>query len=274
MNTYRLLMGLGLLLLVGCDHRGPQGSQVIATVGGDEITVHQLKFATSQDPMKVLGESDRIALTEQLIDRQLMAQQALANKLDRQPEFVMRLEEARVQMLAAAYAEHVARRNPPTRDIGEDVAKYHSAHPALFEQRRVYTLREITIPADSPALPGAQERLQRKEDLESVIRWLKQQPGLFSDQLSVRPAENLPVEVADKLLAVKTGETIAFRLPRALVVYQVRSAESSPRKWNAAKPMIERYLKAEREKALVQTELKRLRAAAQISRLQASSSAQ
>ena len=218
--------------------------------------------------MKVLGETDRSALIEKLIDRQLMVQQALALKLNRQPEIMMSLEEARLQVLAAAYAQYVAQQNPQTRNIDQTLAEYYSDHPELFAQRKIYKLREIAIPVDSPSLQGAQERLQRKEKLETVIEWLKQQPGRFSDQFSVRPADHLPVEVADKLLAVKPGETIAFKLPRALTIYQVQAVEPAPLDWNAAKPMIEKYFKAQREKALNQTELNRLRTGAQIIRKQ------
>lgn len=268
MKFHLCLLYVNLLLLVGCEQPSNKQSQILASVNGDEISVHQLTFAISQAPIKVLGDADRSALIENLIERQLLVQQALAHKLDRQPEIMMSLEEARLQVLAAAYAQYVTEQNPQTRDIDQAVAEYYSNHPALFGQRKIYKLREIAIPVDSPSLQGAQERLQRKENLETVIEWLKQQPGHFSDQLSVRPADHLPVEVADKLLPVKPGETISFKLPRALTIYQVQSAESSPLDWSAAKPMIEKYLKAQREKALNQTELNRLRTEAKITRQQ------
>jgi len=264
MKPHPCVLYLNVLLFVGCEQTSHEPSQVIATVNGDEISVHQLAFAISQNPMKVQGESDRAASVEKLIDRQLMVQQALSNKLDRQPEIMMQLEEARLQVLAAAYAEYVIRQHPRTRDIDREMAEYYAAHPALFGQRKLYTLREIAIPSDSQALTEAQERLQRKESLETVFEWLKQQPGRFSDQIAVRPADHLPIEVADKLSLVKPGETIAFKLPRALTIYQVQSAEPAPLDWNAAKPMIEKYLKAQSEKALNETELNRLRKIADI----------
>lgn len=257
-----------LLLLVGCEPASNKQSQIIATVNGDEISVHQLSFAINRGPMKVLGESDRSALIESLIDRQLLVQQALAHELDRQPEVMMQLEEARLQVLAAAYAMHVVQQNPQTRDTDQAAVKYYSEHPALFEKRKIYKLREIAIPVDSPSMQGAEQRLQQKENLETIIQWLKQQPGRFSDQFSVRPADHLPVEVADKLLPVKPGETISFKLPRALTIYQLQSTEPAPLDLISAKPMIEKYLKAQREKTLNQIELNRLRTAAQITRQQ------
>ncbi len=259
-----ILTALTSLILAGCDRPGLEEGQVLARVNGDEISVHQLNFAKSQSPTKLLGEADLKAMIEKMIDRQLSVQQALANKLDRRLEVMMRLEEARLDILAAAYADHVNAMNPPPYDQG--AAAFYAEHPALFAERKIYRLREISIPADSPTLPEAQARLEHKEDLEVVIAWLKHQPGSFTDQAALRPAEQLPIEVAAMLNRVKPGETIAFRLPRALVVYHLLSAESAPLALKSAEPLIKSYLKKQHESAQFRNELQSLRGNADITR--------
>jgi len=259
-----LLATLLVLMLGGCGKSGHEESQVLARVNGDEISVHQANFAKSQSPTKVLGESDLNALIEKMIDRQLAVQQALALKLDRQPEVMTRLEEARLDILAAAYADHINAMSPPPGD--QDAAAFYAEHPGLFAERKLYRLREISIPTDSPTLPEAQARLERKEDIEVVLAWLRQQTGSFTDQQALRPAEQLPVEVAEMLNRVKPGETISFRLPRALVIYHMQAAESAPLSLKSAEPLIKDYLKKQHESAQFKKELQRLRNTADIVR--------
>ena len=259
-----VLTPLLALYLAGCGKPDRDESQVLARVNGDEISVHQVNSARSQSPTKVLGESDLNALIEKMIDRQLAVQQALTLKLDRQPDVLMRLEEARLDILAAAYADHVNAMNPSPLD--QDAAAFYAQYPGLFAERKVYRLREISIPADSPTLPEAQARLERKEDLEDVLAWLRQQAGSFTDQQALRPAEQLPVEVAERLNRVKPGQTIAFRLPRALIIYHLQAAESAPLALKSAEPLIKDYLKKQHESNTFKKELQRLRAIADITR--------
>ncbi len=263
-RAIKILAPFLALFLAGCDKPGPDEAQVLARVNGDEISVHQVNFARSQSPTKVLGESDLNALVERMIDRQLAVQQALALKLDRQPDVMMRLEEARLDILAAAYGAHINAMNPTPQT--QDAAAFYAEHPGLFAERKIYRLREISIPADSPTLPEAQARLERKEDLEDVLAWLRQQAGSFTDQQALRPAEQLPVEVAERLNRVKPGQTISFRLPRALVIYHLLGAESAPLALKSAETLIKDYLKKQHESSTFKKELQRLRAIADIAR--------
>jgi len=266
-SAHRFSAGVALLsaLLGGCE-KPPilDQSQVLARVNGDEISVHQLSFAQAQSPTKVVSDADRDALIEKMIDRQLAVQQALETQLDRRPEVMMRLQEARLDILAAAYSDYVTAAKPSAHDKG--AAAFYNEHPALFAERKIYRLREVSLPADAPALPEAQARLERRENLEDVLEWLRQQRSSFTDQVAIRPAEQLPIEVADRLLGVKQGDTIAFRLPRALVIYQLQSAEAAPLDWKAAEPIIRSHLTKQQDTAHFKQELQRLRAGATIIR--------
>lgn len=252
------------LALAGCGKARIEESQVVARVNSDDISVHQLNLAIAQAPRKVSSLAEREVLREKIIDRQLVLQQALAQGLDRRPEVMLRLEEARRDILAAAYAEELARKiEAPSENAS---ARYYAEHPGLFAKRKIYRLREITIPNGSPALAEAQARLERKEPVAELVAWLRLQPGRFGDQLALRPAEQLPIEVVDRLSRLKHGESIAFRLPRALVIYEVQSTEAAAIAWEAAAPIIKAHLVKLQGAAALDDELGRLRAKAKISR--------
>lgn len=251
-------------LLVACGRPAMDEGQVLVRVNGDEISVHQLNFALTQGPARPQSATDQNALLDKMIDRQLAMQQALDKKLDRRPEVMMRLEEARRDILAAAFATELSAGAPGPSD--DEVARYYRDHPALFGDRKVFRLREISLANDAPALAEVQQRLEHKQDLSVVLSWLRQQPGTFTDQLVLRPAEQLPVEVADRLHRVQPGEVIGFRLPRALVVYQMQSAETAPLAWSVAAPVIREHLKQQQASERLRTTLTQLRAQAHIER--------
>jgi EpsD family peptidyl-prolyl cis-trans isomerase len=260
-----ILFALGLGL-AGCNSQQADETQVFARVNGDELSVHQFNFAVNKIAPKALNSGEREALIEKLIDRQLAVQAAMEKDLDRQAEVMMRLEEARRDILAAAYAEKVA--GAFVKPTNEAAARFYAEHPGLFAERKVYRLREIAIPVESPALENTRVRLDKKDDLADIVSGLRQIPGSFTDQSVLRSAEQLPIEVADRLVKVKPGETIAFMLARGLVIYELQSAEAAPLTWQESVPMIHNYLKKQGESALISEDLKRLRSTAKIARNQ------
>ncbi len=266
LRVWRWLALLSLIgLLAACSKPGMEDGQVLARVNGDEISVHQLNFAlTQQGQARPRSAAEQTALLDKLIDRQLAMQQALEKKLDRRPEVMIRLEEARRDILAAAYATELSAAVAGPTD--NEVAQYYRDHPGLFSERKVFRLREIALPNDAPALPELQQRLEQKQELPVLLAWLRQQPGAFTDQVVMRPAEQLPIEVVDRLHQVGPGQVISFKLPRALVVYQMQSAENVPMSWAAAAPLIRQHLKIQQDSERLSKALTELRAQAKIER--------
>lgn len=254
-----ILTVLTACLICACSPPKTEPGQVIARINGDEISVHQLNFAIEKNRTATPSDATRDAMLERLLDRQVAMQQAIAAGLDRRAEIMMRLEEARRDILATAYAESVAS-SSSTQISSEAIARYYSDHPALFKQRRVYRVREVTLGPDMPALEETRGRLARKEDLATVISWLQQQPGRFSDQSVLRPAEQFPVEIADRMIEVQPGQTISFVSPQGLVIYQLQSSEPAALSWEDAEPLIRTFLKKQQASEIWRNELKRLRA--------------
>lgn len=250
------------LLLFGCEGSKPgtAGGQVLARVNSQEVSVHQLnRLITDQGGATPAQRND---LTERLIDRELAVQQALAAKLDRQPDVMLRLEEARRDVLAAAWSERAA--GHVSAPAQNDVARYYSDHPGLFAERKLYRLQELAVPSDSPLVDEMAARLQRGERVPELRAWLRAQGARFSDQSIVRSAEQLPIESVEKLRQAQPGGAVAFRSTRALTVYQVQSAEPMPVAWSAAEPVIRAYLATQARNQAVSGEMQRLRKQARI----------
>ena len=259
-----LLVNLLLLpLLNGCGaQQSSDKGQVVAKVNGDDITIHQFNFAVSQSGGKTLAPTKRMDLLEKMINRQLAVQQAMKMKIDRQPNILMRLEEARQDILAAAYAYEIGSANPPPKP--REISAYYNEHPGLFAKRRLYRLREIVLPAEAPLLEELKSRLQGPQDIAQVISWLRSQKREFGDQRITRTAEKLPTQIADKLCEAAQGTVVSFTLPQAFIIYQVLSFEEMPVTEKEAEDAIRNFLRKRGEVALYKEELARLRESAVI----------
>lgn len=254
--------------LAACEQGSLDNSQVAARVNGDEISVHQLQMALTRSRGPEMAGDKRTATLERLIDRQLAVQQALSLALDRRPGVMMQLEEARRDILAAAYANELsAQLTPP---MEQAVLPYYEQHPELFAQRKIYILREVVIAQDNAFLDEVQARLNRKEDLATVVSWLKSQKANHNDQVVAHAAEALPLEILPALAQVKPGDGIAFRLSRGLVAYQVLQAHGAALTLVQAKPMIMEHLRRQAEVQAVRVAVDKLKSAAGIDRPKAS----
>jgi EpsD family peptidyl-prolyl cis-trans isomerase len=265
--TVLLLLAMpGALLVAGCTQAPvDRPTQVVAKVGGTEISALQLDLAMKAQRNALLADVDREQTLDKLIDRELAVQQALARKLDREPEVMLRLEELRREVLASTFAERVAAARP--KPTAEAVRTFHAQHPELFEQRKIYRLRELVIPASSPRLAEAKERLARRQPLAEIAGWLSREKIRFSQQDVVRAAEQVPLEALRTLHAAGEGQTVIFEAPQALFVYQLLGAQPAPLDLAAAVSFIADHLARQEGERAMRAELKVLRAATNIERV-------
>lgn len=239
-----------------------QPSQAVARINDREISIHQFNHVVRLAGPAGTTEPVRRELAGKLVDRELAVQAALALKLDRQSDIMFRLEEARRDVLARAYAEHItADRTPPAQS---DASRYFSEHPELFAKRKVFRLQEVVLPADAKELPTARQRLGTTRNFDEFLGWLKQADIPFSTQLSTRPAEELPIEVLPRLNETADGGTVIFDSSRGLFIYRVISAQSAPVTWEQVAPTILNHLARQDSRKALDAEMQRLRASAKM----------
>jgi EpsD family peptidyl-prolyl cis-trans isomerase len=255
-----------LVTLSGCaDSPAERPTQVVARVNGTEISALQVERAMKALRGEATADADRQQVVDKLIDRELAVQQALARKLDQQPEVMLRLEELRRELLAGALAERVAASRP--RPTAEAVRAFYAAHPELFAQRRIYRLRELVLPAPSPQLAEAKDRLARRQPQDEIVRWLARENARYSRQDVLRAAEQVPLEALGKLHRAAEGEIAIFEAPRAVYVYQVLGTQSAPMDLAAATPLIVEHLARQDGERAMAAELRQLRASARIEKV-------
>jgi len=252
------------VLLAACGGGDKGASQTAAKVNKDEVTVHQINFVLQQQRGLKPEQADVAGrqILERLIDQQLALQKADDQKLDRDPRVVQQLEAARREILARAYAEKVGEAAPkPTPD---EIKKYYDEKPALFRERRVYSIQEIAIEATPAQLPELREKLAASANINEFVEYLKARELRFTGNQAVRAAEQLPLNSLDTFARMKDGQALIVPTATGAQVVVLAGSRSQPVGEEQARPAIEQYLLNERKRKLVEDDVKALRAAAKV----------
>lgn len=253
--------------LAGCgakDGASKSPSQVAVKVNKEEISVHQINDLLArggnipQDRLK----SATIAAVERLIDQELLLQQAKERKLDRDPRVLQLLEFSRREILARAYGEQVAGATPRPTDA--QINAFYNENPALFANRRVFNLQEISITAPAERVDEIQARLKSRASLQQLLDWLKEKDIQFAVNAGTKAAEQLPAEVLKNIAQMNPGQAFATRTPTGMALVSIGGVRDEPIDRARAKPFIENYLLGQARGEKVKEEISRLRKAAAI----------
>lgn len=264
--TLTLALTVGL---VGCGDKKTsqegESAQIVAKVGKDVITARALEFELSRlNPPPTPAQSREAAnrVLRGLVDQHLLMQQAIADKLDRDPKVVQALEAARRQVLAQAYVEKVtAAAAKPTE---AEIKDYFDKHPELFSERRIYRLQEISVQVSPDNAAQVQEKLGSVRNLNEFVEWLKVNNIPARGAQSVKAAEQLPLELLPRLHALKDGQAITLSGNNVLNIVYLAGSQTQPVTLQQATPMIERYLLNAKKRELAESALKRLREATKV----------
>jgi EpsD family peptidyl-prolyl cis-trans isomerase len=258
--TYRFFMVVSLLAFVlipaGCGvNANPKSTgQLAAKVNGTEITVQQVAGTR---------QGNRLQALDKIIDRELLVQKALEAKLDADPEVAQALDNARRQLLAQAYLERAAAAR--AKSSAEEISAFYAENPALFAQRRIYRLREITVSAAADKLDLIRSELAAARDLDEVAGWLKWRNLKVSPPTgATQPAEQLPLSYLPQLSRMKEGDIAVFSTALGASVVQLMHAQDAPLTEEQAAPLIEQFLAGRKRLELAAAEVKRLRDLASI----------
>lgn len=252
-------------LLAACGgDKGDKASQTAAKVNKEEITVHQINFVLQRQPglKPEQAEAASRQVLERLIDQELAVQKAQEQKLDRDPRVVQQIEAAKREIIARAYVERVG--ESVAKPTNEEITKYYNDKPALFKDRRIYSLQEVQIEAKPEQFAALQAKLQSSKSLNEFAEFLKANDFRFAGNQAVRAAEQLPLTSLDTIARLKDGESMVTPSPNGLTVLFLVSSRSQPVDEVRARPAIEAFLLNQRKGEVVQKDIKALRDSSKI----------
>lgn len=260
-----LMAALLLASLPACGKKdeAKAATQVAAKVGSEEISVHQINQVLSRTnsagatPEAVQALSRDVL--EKLIDQQLAIDQAMQKDLHRTPDVVAQIEAAKREILARAYLQQLTSALP--KPTAEDIKKYYTDHPALFAERRIFTVQEIVV----PAAPGAADKLRTLATpgraIEDIATDLKAQGVKFNTGSASRAAEQIPLELLGSVHPLKDGQSTFIDTPQTVTYLRLVSSQNAPVDEATATSRIAQFLANQRANDAVVANIKTLRTA-------------
>ncbi|MFL6697204.1 MAG: EpsD family peptidyl-prolyl cis-trans isomerase [Vitreoscilla sp.] len=235
-------------LLVACGQKkdlapaDATGSEVVAKVNGDELTAAQLAIALlKQRGMRPdAGDAAAKQVLDQLIDEQIVAQKAVAAKLDKDPKVIAQIDSARRDILARRFLESAA--ETAAKPADDAVQKFYDSRPALFAQRKVYTLQRLDIQAPDERRTEIDAHVQSLKTSAELTDWLKSQKLAYTTKQEQDAAEQLPPVILEKVAAMKEGQSIVVPSQSGVSALTLVSAASAPKTLADARPAIEQFL--------------------------------
>lgn len=261
---------LAATVLIGCGQKkdvavgDAAGSEVVAKVNGDELTAGQLAIALQkQRGMRPdAGDAASKQVLDQLIDEQIVAQKAIAAKLDKDPKVVDQIEAARRDILARRFVEQAA--ETAAKPANEAVQKFYDSRPALFAQRKVYTLQRMDIQAADDRRTEVDAHVQSLKTTGELTDWLKAQKIAFTTKQEQDASEQLPANVLEKLSTMKDGESTVVPSQFGVAAVTLVSSAAAPKTLADARPAIEQYLGNQGRRELIMNLQKTLRDGAKV----------
>jgi EpsD family peptidyl-prolyl cis-trans isomerase len=258
-------VALGVALLAaGCGERKDRAvPEVAARVNKDEIALRQVQAVQQQRGLR-LEQADPAGrqILERLIDQQLVLQKADELQLERDPLVAQQVEAARREALVRAYVDKVG--EAAVKPTPEDVRRYYDEKPALFAQRRIYSLQEITIEARPDQLTVLREQLAGAKTIGEFLEYLKADDFRFGLGQAVRAAEQLPPASLEAIARLQDGQAIVTPASGGVLVLVRAGSREQPVTLEQARPAIEQFILNDRRRKLVEDDMKSLRAAAKI----------
>jgi EpsD family peptidyl-prolyl cis-trans isomerase len=218
------------------------GSEVVAKVNGDDLTAGQLTIALQkQRGMRPdAGDAASRQVLDQLIDEQIVAQKAVAAKLDQDPRVVAQIEAARRDILARRFIEAAA--ETAAKPADDAVQKFYDGRPALFAQRKVYTLQRTDIQVPDDRRTEVDAHVNSLKTAAELTDWLNSQKLKFTAKQEQDASEQLPPVVLEKVATMKEGQSTVVPSQFGVSALTLISSASAPKTLADARPAIEQFL--------------------------------
>ncbi|MCU7891746.1 MAG: EpsD family peptidyl-prolyl cis-trans isomerase [Candidatus Thiodiazotropha sp. (ex Ustalcina ferruginea)] len=253
------------MMLYGCnpDPVAGTGSQVIARVNNQDITIHELNTELGL-PYNYREDDNAESVNQVLqsfIDRKLLTQQALKQALDRTPDTMIAMGLAREQALAQAYADRLGYSLQEPADA--DVRAYYDANPLLFKYRRYYQVRQLVIDLNPDSADVKMEELE--EQLVSVntifdlIKWLELNKIPYQMAFIDKAAEKFSEQILGVLTGMRPGQVSRVQAGRVVVVLFLMDTRPAAFDLQRAAPRIRDTLREIRRGELFESRLENLR---------------
>lgn len=220
-----LFIAISGFLSAACHEALASSTQVIGQVGNADITTEELESEFRSENISIDQRQNPEIIKRVLnniVLRKYLAQQALAAKLDREPNVLLNILRAREQTLATAIIRHRVLDSL----AGQSVDEYIRAHPLEFAERKAFKVDQISLPLDETTRPAV-EAAKHLATLEAIEQKLKQASVLYSYSQGTFNSDDIPEEIV-KGIGTHTADVFFIHSGATATFFKVVGVENAP----------------------------------------------
>lgn len=263
-KSLNIAIAVGAVALLGGSLAGCKKAatgQVVAVVNGDEITLPELnaELAGVNLPPGVDKTKVRAAALQRIVERHLVAQQAKADGLDRDPDYLIRQRQLNDTLLVELFAKK-ARDTIAVPDRAA-VDRFIATNPAAFGGRVIFAVDQLRIPPQDAAFV---QSLKGLKTLDAMVAMLKGRGIQFErsptriDSAQVDPATLAQVK------ALPAGEPFVVAVPQGITASVITGREAAPMVPERAQAAAAQLVRNQNLGKLLEGRLKEMKAKAKI----------
>lgn len=254
-----------LLVLVGCSKNESTGpTQVVARVGGEEITELQVNQALERQPGVKADQVEPLSrkVVGSLVEQEIVLRKARDLKLDRDQRVVQNVEALKRDVIVRAYLDRIA--EGASKPSAREVQAYFEDNPALFSQRRVYTFQELSVQADDAQRAEIEVQLATLKSPTELEAFFKARKMPVRSERTTTPAESVPLPMLKRVSSLKVGQGLIVPGAGGLRILLLAGLQDSPVTEEQARPAITTYLLNQRKREAVEKEMAALRSSSPV----------
>ena len=195
------LVSIASLALASCDKK--PGGQVVAVVNSQEITQQELLAEAEANNIPAQNfKGAQAALLERIVQRNLLADYARDQGLDRSPEYVTRRRALEQTLLSSLALRKIV--GTPTKPNPQEVQAFIAANPTIFSQRAKLALDQVRFP--TPADPSQIKALTALGSLSAIEAKIKADGGQVARGATTLDTATLDPNVARQIGNLPSGE--------------------------------------------------------------------
>lgn len=180
------------LIVVQCDKS--KNEKVIARVGKATLTLENLKNSIPSEYSDQITRDQNINYVKQWIDRELLFQEAVDQKIDRDPVIKERLMKMKMDLLSAEMLDRYSMKIQADSISDSVVNHYYKLNLNQFIRQKDY-VKYMDIAIDDSKRAWEIYRTVTKENFVNLASQFSKTPTFDSNNIPYTLTENIPVEL-------------------------------------------------------------------------------
>jgi len=197
---YKALIVVLCLIIIQCNQSKVE--HIVARVGRSTLTLEALREKIPNEYSEQITRDQNINYVKQWIDRELLYQEALNQKIDKDPVIKERMEKMKEDLLSAEMLHRFSMEIQPDSIKDSAVSEFYKKDQNQF-LRQKETVKYLDIVVEDSKKAWEVYRTLNKENFVRIASQYSKAPNYDSSNIPYTPTEDIPSEIRQAITTLQ-----------------------------------------------------------------------